>query len=45
TQAARADRVILLEDGRIVESGTHDELVDTHGSRYAQLWAAWSTHR
>ncbi|MEU4563177.1 ABC transporter ATP-binding protein [Actinoplanes sp. NPDC023936] len=41
TQAAAADRVIVMDQGEIVESGTHHDLV-TAGGRYAQLWAAWS---
>lgn len=40
TQAASADRVVVLEQGRIVEHGTPAELVSA-GGRYAQLWAAW----
>lgn len=40
TQAAGADRVIVLEHGQIVEEGPHRELVSA-GGRYAQLWAAW----
>lgn len=42
SQARQADRILVMEDGRIVEDGTHDALVD-HGGRYAQLWSAWST--
>ncbi|AGL15077.1 ABC transporter ATP-binding protein [Actinoplanes sp. N902-109] len=41
TQAAAADRVIVLDHGSIVESGTHAELVAA-GGRYAELWGAWS---
>lgn len=36
---ARADRVALLEGGRIVEQGTHRELLALHGA-YASLMAA-----
>ena len=37
-----ADRVAVVMDGRIVELGTHDELV-ARGGDYARLWEAWSS--
>ena len=33
-----ADRIILLEDGRILEDGTRDELLAQKGSRFAELY-------
>ena len=44
TQAAAADRIVVLEAGRVVEQGTHAELVDGDGP-YSVLWAAWSDGR
>ncbi|HVW35556.1 MAG TPA: ABC transporter ATP-binding protein [Acidimicrobiia bacterium] len=37
--AATADRIVLLERGRVAEAGTHAELLAA-GRRYAELWAA-----
>ena len=35
---ADADRIVVLEDGRLVEEGTHDALL-ARGGRYAELWS------
>jgi ATP-binding cassette subfamily B protein len=37
--AARADRIIVVADGRIVEQGAHAELLASDG-RYAAFWRA-----
>ena len=34
---ADADRIVVLEDGVVVEQGTHDDLL-IKGDRYAHLW-------
>ncbi|MGI5169615.1 ABC transporter ATP-binding protein [Spirillospora sp. CA-253888] len=44
TQAATADRVVVMDGGRVVESGTHERLRES-GGRYAALWAAWAGNR
>jgi ATP-binding cassette, subfamily B, bacterial len=36
-----ADRIAVLEHGRIVESGTHDKLIEA-GGRYAELYGTWA---
>jgi ATP-binding cassette subfamily B protein len=38
--AARADRVAVIDDGRLVELGSHDDLV-ARGGRYAGLYQSW----
>jgi len=41
TTAAKADRIVVLDGGRVVEQGRHLELLAA-GGHYAQLWAAGS---
>jgi len=35
-----ADRIIVVEDGRVSEAGSHEELVEA-GGPYASLWRSW----
>jgi ATP-binding cassette subfamily B protein len=37
----RAGKIVVLEGGRIAESGTHDELIDA-GGPYSKLYGAWA---
>ncbi len=41
TTAARADRILVLDQGRIVEDGSHDALLEAKGT-YAALWDAYA---
>ena len=34
---AKMDRIVVLDQGQIVEQGSHTELLEKHGI-YAQLW-------
>ena len=44
SQAASADRVVVLDAGRVVEDAPHDVLVHAGGA-YAALWESWSGAR
>ena len=41
--AIRADRIAVVDDGAILELGSHDELV-ARGGRYAEMFEAWTAH-
>jgi ATP-binding cassette subfamily B protein len=42
--ARNATRIVIVDEGRLVEDGTHDELVAA-GGRYAELWDAFDSAR
>lgn len=44
SQAAACDRIVLMEQGRVLEDGSHDALVAA-GGPYSRLWAAWNANR
>ncbi|MFF0507298.1 ABC transporter ATP-binding protein [Streptomyces fimicarius] len=44
SQAARADQIVVMDSGRIVQSGTHSELAAAEGP-YARLWEVWNRAR
>jgi ATP-binding cassette, subfamily B, bacterial len=43
TTAMRADRVVVIDEGVVVEDGTHAELVE-RGGRYAAMFEIWARH-
>jgi len=43
TTAMKADRIVVVDQGRIVEIGSHDQLLARRG-RYAEMYATWTSH-
>ena len=43
-QASRAEEILVMDNGRVVERGTHEQLLKSDG-RYQQLWTAWMRGR
>ncbi|GAA1671524.1 ABC transporter ATP-binding protein [Glycomyces endophyticus] len=43
-QAAKADRIVVMEKGRIVEEGVHEDLAAADGP-YARAWSLWTRGR
>ena len=41
--AMKADRVAVVDDGKIIELGTHEELVEL-GGRYSEMFRTWTSH-
>jgi ATP-binding cassette subfamily B protein len=38
----KADRIVVVDEGRIVEVGSHGELLAARG-RYAEMYATWTS--
>ncbi|WP_130839235.1 ABC transporter ATP-binding protein [Corynebacterium neomassiliense] len=43
SQAAVCDRIVVMERGRVIEDGSHTDLLAA-GGQYSRLWAAQSAH-
>lgn len=41
---ADADEIVVLEQGQVIERGTHEELLERHG-KYSAMWAAQAEDR
>ena len=39
------DQIIILDQGRVLEQGTHDELLAKENGHYANIWRTQRTQR
>ena len=39
------DKIIILDQGRVIEEGSHDELLAKKDGHYASIWNSQRTHR
>lgn len=42
--AMQADRIIVVDEGRILETGSHHQLI-ARGGRYAEMFRTWTSHQ
>jgi ATP-binding cassette subfamily B protein len=42
--AMQADRIIVVDEGRILETGSHHQLI-ARGGRYAEMFETWTSHQ
>jgi len=43
TTAMKADRIVVIDGGEVIETGSHEELI-AKGGRYAQMYETWISH-
>jgi len=41
----RSDRIVVMQDGKIAETGTHEQLLNKQGGIYTYLWKLQSLAR
>jgi len=43
TTAMKADRIVVIDSGRVIEDGSHEQLI-ARGGRYAEMYETWISH-
>jgi ATP-binding cassette subfamily B protein len=39
----KADRIVVIDSGRVIEDGSHEQLI-ARGGRYAEMYETWISH-